>query len=88
MLPVPVAARPIEGLLFVHEYTSPPGPPGSATDTVVPVWHTVWSAVGMSGDGVASTYSVFDAHAPGPCPAHTVYGTRTEPWKPGWGRNV
>lgn len=56
ILPVPAAARPIAGLLFVQLYTVPVTAPVKFTVTVAPA-HTVWSA-GWLTVGVGFTVMV------------------------------
>jgi hypothetical protein len=54
-LPVPEAGRPIAGLLFVQEDVKPGTLLDKTIPAIIPVWHTVWSAVGEIGEGAVST---------------------------------
>ena len=46
--PVPLAPRPIDGLLFVQLYTVPAGPPPKVTPTNGKPGQTAWLATGLT----------------------------------------
>ena len=48
ILPVPFAARPIDVLLLVHEYTVPAALPENTTAVVGEPLHTVWFATALT----------------------------------------
>jgi hypothetical protein len=54
ILPVPLAARPIAVLEFVHEYVVPTGAPENVTACVAEPAHTVWFATPLT-NGVGFT---------------------------------
>ena len=57
MLPVPLAARPMDGLLFVHVKEVPGNVPVNDTADVIAPWHKIWSGGGITS-GVGFTVMV------------------------------
>lgn len=57
MVLVPLAANPIDGLLFVQLYTVPATGPAMVTAVVFVPLHTVWLAIALT-DGVGLTVMV------------------------------